>query len=136
MKAVMNTWTGYPYLGKWDHHFADLAQRDKAKEVLEFVYGHGLKVLCRNNTAIWDYVYRWMAKIIQYPELPTGVAIVITGLQGSGKTFYFSQFLEMLGNNGLYLTDVQDIFARYPVMMNNTRTRYEESLSLLLSLDL
>lgn len=51
-------------------------------QILEFI----LHVICSGNNSHAKYLIKWMAFCIQRPSLPPGVAVVLVGGKGCGKT--------------------------------------------------
>lgn len=109
-----NAWTALPFLGEWQWPTPlEDRQEKQAVKVLKAIVHHGRTVLCRGNDDTWNYLRQWQSHLIQYPERQIECAIVITGIQGSGKSFYFYEFSKLFGDNAIYLTDVDDAFDRY-----------------------
>lgn len=75
---LLNSWVGF-----------------KAKEVdeidmslIEPILFHIKQVLCNGNEEHSDYLLRWLAHIVQKPELRTGVMVVLISGQGAGKNIF------------------------------------------------
>jgi hypothetical protein len=73
-----NTWRGFrlkPCEGDWSH----FRQHLKA-------------VVCRGNDEYFDYLLKYFAHMVQYPGRLPGVALVVHGRQGTGKTIVYKMF--------------------------------------------
>lgn len=58
---------------------------------------HLLRVVCKENEAIYLWVLAWLADIVQNPGAKAGTAIVLRGLQGTGKSIvgeYFGRIVK------------------------------------------
>jgi len=91
-----NTFTGWvikPIKKDWEH-------------IKDYLF----RVLCRKNEINYEYLLKWMSKIISHPETKTGISLAITGEQGSGKTSLYKILREIMGNKYCYTTNKpQDI---------------------------
>lgn len=77
------------------------------------LWQHVFFVICRGNRRHYRYLRKWMAHIFQKPgELP-GVAIVIRGKQGTGKTIYVDLLGDCLGQHFLVLTQMEQLTGRF-----------------------
>lgn len=56
-----------------------------------------LQLITNNDTAVFDYIEKWVAWILQKPYSKTGTSIIIQGDQGIGKDTYFDFVGKMFG---------------------------------------
>ncbi|MGC8520018.1 MAG: primase-helicase family protein [Steroidobacteraceae bacterium] len=77
---VFNLWRGFPYL----HHTAGGSWRKFHKFIED--------VICEGNKEHARWVIGWMARCLQRPWEPAGVALVLRGEQGIGKGFFANHF--------------------------------------------
>jgi hypothetical protein len=49
------------------------------------IHGFILEVICNNSSELFDYVYSWLAHMIQRPEEKPGISLLLLGGQGTGK---------------------------------------------------
>lgn len=95
-----NTWRGFrlkPKPGNWSlfrQHLKD--------------------VVCRGNDAYFNYLLDYFAHMVQYPGRLPGVALVIRGMQGTGKTIIYKMF-ELLFHpfNAVLVEDPQRITGHF-----------------------
>lgn len=79
---------------------------------------HLLENVCRENVALYDWVWAWFAQLIQQPQQKPGTALVLRGGQGFGK----SKVGETVGSLlGLHYEQVSE--ARYIVGRFNAHLR-------------
>ena len=60
---------------------------------------HLLEIVCSGNQSHYEYILKWMARAVQRPELTGGVAIILRGEQGTGKSFFVKQFGKLFGRH-------------------------------------
>jgi len=72
---------------------------DHIRNIICHVKSHGdsADVVSKRQDALFDYVMNWFAEIIQRPRNPRSTALVISGEQGSGKTFVLKLMEAVLG---------------------------------------
>lgn len=95
-----NTWRGFrlkPKPGDWS-----------------LFRNHLLKLVCRGNEDYFNYLLDYFAHMVQFPGRLPGVAIVIRGKQGTGKTILY-KMLELLFHpfNAVLVEDPQRITGRF-----------------------
>lgn len=74
---------------------------------------HLESVICRGNETHHRYVRKWLAHMVQRPaELP-GVAIVIRGAQGTGKTIFVDMIGKLVGQHYLMLTRMEQLTGKF-----------------------
>lgn len=74
---------------------------------------HLFFIICRGDRGHYWYLRKWLAHLIQHPaELP-GVAIVIRGKQGTGKTLFADFVGRLLGQHYLMLTRMEQLTGRF-----------------------
>ena len=82
---IYNLWTGFaikPVKGNCDLYLK-----------------HIKEIVCGGEESYYDYLIKWMARAVQKPELTGGVAIVIRGAQGTGKSYFVKQFGALFGRH-------------------------------------
>lgn len=80
---TVNTYRGFavkPHSGKTDPFLLHLKQN-----------------VCHDNDDWYEYLIQWMAHIVRYPENKTGVAIVLSGEEGVGKSIIAEYFGRIFG---------------------------------------
>lgn len=69
--------------------------------VMEFI----LHVICSGNKTHAKYLIQWMAFCIQHPATPPGVAVVLVGGKGCGKTTLGEMLIRLHGAHGMSVSD-------------------------------
>jgi hypothetical protein len=77
---------------------------DQVEPFLDYVY----EILANRNAKMRDWILNWTADIFQYPSKKPGVALVLVGVQGAGKTFFGERLIAPLVGKAHY-TQVNSI---------------------------
>jgi hypothetical protein len=104
---VLNTWKGYE------------AEEIKERGGSASKFVEHLDMLFGKNS---NYVLKWLANIIQNPGKPSGVALVIAGGQGTGKSTIFEKIMyDVMGSEYFGQTSQPDIdiFGRFATLKNS-----------------
>ena len=102
----------------------DYKKLDKVKmEVIQPFLDHVFNVIANKNMDIYKYIIVWIASILQRPNFKVGVALVILGKQGSGKTEFFTdivcQLMARYANNNI--TNIEDIVGKFNASLENKK---------------
>ena len=84
-----NTWRGYA--------FADPQPGDTSRW-WEWVR----EIICLGNEEHTEWIKAWIANALQYPDVPAGVAIALTGRQGAGKSFFAKLPLSLIPQHAVH----------------------------------
>jgi hypothetical protein len=96
---TLNLWHGFaiePHPGSWDR----LAE-------------HIRSVVCRNHRQHFEYLLSWMARMVQFPALPGEVAIVISGLEGTGKSTLGRVLCRLLGQHAFAISNARHLTGNF-----------------------
>ena len=63
----------------------------------EILLEHYYENICQGNQRHFDYLMAWMADAVQHPRSKPGVAIVLRGQQGTGKSLACKEFGKLFG---------------------------------------
>lgn len=97
--TTLNYWVKspvQPYPGNWD--------------VLK---AHLLKVICAGDQSNYDYLIRYVAHMLQRPEMKPGVMIVFLGGQGTGKGMFFQILQRIWPKTSLLVSDIQQVVGQF-----------------------
>jgi hypothetical protein len=87
-KYVINTWDGFAYPRETPVITAE------AEIEAEFVKEHIRRIICGGDNAVYQHQIRWIAHIVQFPDIKPGVAIYAhSECQGTGKSLVFEQLI-------------------------------------------
>ena len=95
---------------EYEHHQAGL----------DMVLNH-IKILCNHEEAVSDYFIKWIAQMIQYPEVKS-ICPVLISKEGAGKGTLLRLFEKMLGNDKIFQTTTpsRDIWGEFNSHMANS----------------
>lgn len=65
------------------------------------------KNICGGAGEVTDYVLNWMARMIQQPDTPGEVALVVRGKKGTGKGFLFRNLGSLLGQHSIQVSNAK-----------------------------
>ena len=69
---------------------------------------HLLQRVCGGNAEYFGYLWAWMAQMFQFPRVKPGVAVVIQGGKGSGKTLVGTVLGRLIGRKHYLLVKDRD----------------------------
>jgi hypothetical protein len=74
---------------------------------------HIMNVVCAGNKAHYLFVIGWMAHMIQRPEEKPGVALVLKGLQGTGKDTVGDYLAALLGKHRVKVSQMEHLTGKF-----------------------
>ena len=74
---------------------------------------HMLQNLCMGDKEAYEYMFNWWATLFQKPETPIGVALVLRGARGTGKSSMVRAFGELLGQHFLHVMNSRSITGQF-----------------------
>lgn len=95
-----NLWTGFavqPIPG------------DKHLRYLE----HVRENICNGDDQHYDYLVKWMARVVQQPRTQSMVAVVLLGERGTGKSIFGGFFGQIFGRHLFVASDVATLTGRF-----------------------
>ena len=98
-QGMLNLWRGFavqPSPGDWS----------RLRE-------HIATVVCRDNPQDARYLFRWMARLFQYPDQTGEVAVVLRGGEGSGKGILARALLHICGQHGLHIASAKHLVGTF-----------------------
>jgi hypothetical protein len=91
------------------------AKPGNCRKYLAFVW----KIICGGDRQLYQWVLDWMSYAVQHPEKPAGTAIVLTGGQGIGKTFFVKTFGRLFGFHFKLVTDDEHVVGHFNAHMED-----------------
>ncbi len=79
---------------------------------------HVREIICNGNEIHYKYVKKWMASVVQKPDL-LATALVLRGLQGTGKNKFVEYFGQIFGKHFLTITSLNHIVGRFNAHLQN-----------------
>lgn len=80
---------------------------------------HVRENICSGNESHYYFLRRWMAHAIQKTDQLPGTAIVLRGLQGTGKGIFVDHFGELFGNHYLTVYRLDQVTGRFNGHLKN-----------------
>lgn len=92
---------------------------ENKQDELNIILNH-IKILCDHNELVYDYFIKWIAQMIQYPDVKTICPTLISN-QGAGKGTLLKLFEKMLGGNKYFETTnpMRDVWGDFNGRMAN-----------------
>ena len=75
----------------------------------DLFFAYVLDVVCSEDEELYKWVMDWLAHIVQKPEEKGGVALVLRGLRGAGKTLLGDIFKALLPCNAVILSSPDEL---------------------------
>lgn len=69
--------------------------------------------ICQGDEAHFNYLWRWMARVVQRPAEAGQVAVVLLGLRGTGKGVFVNTFGKLFGRHYVHATSAQHIVGNF-----------------------
>lgn len=86
---------------------------EPAKGKCHLFWLHLFYIVCRGNRVHYRYLRKWLAHLFQRPDELPGVAIVIQGKQGTGKSIFVDFVGSLLGQHFLTLVRMEQLTGRF-----------------------
>lgn len=81
---------------------------------------HIYENLCYRSEKLYDYFMKWMATAVQFPNKPAGVAIVLKGGKGTGKSIVARHFIYMFGKHGMHISSGKHLSGNFNAHQRHT----------------
>src|SRR5262249_51808080 len=97
--GVLNLWQGFavqPRPGRWDR-----------------LQKHIRDVICCGRRDYFNYLVKWMARLIQHPAKQGEVAVVMRGGEGTGKGTLAKVLLYILGQHGMAIASSRHLTGNF-----------------------
>ena len=76
--------------------------------------------VCESNEEYYEYLLGWMARVVQRPNEPGEVAIVLRGGKGVGKSFFAKQFGKLFGRHFLEISNPLHLVGNFNSHLRDT----------------
>ncbi len=76
--------------------------------------------LCSGDPEHYNYLVGWMARMVQYPDGPGEVAVVLRGRRGTGKSFFTKVLGGMFGRHFLQVSDSKHLVGSFNSHLRDT----------------
>lgn len=76
--------------------------------------------VCSGNEECYRYLLGWMARLVQHPDEPGHVAVVIRGKRGTGKSFFAKKLGDLFGRHFLQVSDSKHLVGSFNAHLRDT----------------
>lgn len=76
--------------------------------------------VCSGNPEHYHYLIGWMARMVQHPDGPGEVAVVLRGRRGTGKSFFAKVLGAMFGRHYLQVSDSKHLVGSFNAHLRDT----------------
>lgn len=111
--TVVNTWVGLRYSGDPLNTCIPSLSYTYGDFGLPEFFDHCFNVLCGKHEPSFLYLMKWMAHIVQKPEVATASSVICAGNEGCGKSMVFEAFGHLLGRHFLCTHNIDDVVGRF-----------------------
>ena len=77
-------------------------------------------IACNGDAEHFDYFMKWLANMVQRPDRPGEVAIVLKGAQGAGKGVIAKFLMTALGNHTMHLSSPDELVGKFNSQLRST----------------
>jgi hypothetical protein len=95
--------------------FAVEPEQGDCEPYLELLY----ETTCRQDQPSYDYFIAWQADAIQNPRSKPGVAVVLRGRQGTGKSFVCKEFGKLFGPHFITLSQPRHLTGNFNMLLKD-----------------
>ena len=105
---IFNLWT--PFACEEEYKFEETQE---VREGVEFLLSH-IKLLCSEDEAVYDYVFKWISHLLLYPQHKTRMLTLISE-QGGGKNSVVDMIQAMIGVAHVFVTTMpsRDVWGQF-----------------------
>ena len=103
---MLNLWRGFgvkPKQGDWS-----------------LMRNHTRDVICSGNEKLFQYLTKWMAYGVQFPDRPIGVSIALRGDEGAGKGFLWRNYGKLYGRHFKHVAHGEHLTGRFNSVLSDT----------------
>jgi hypothetical protein len=77
------------------------------------LHAHLFEVICNRDPVAYEYLSGWLASLVQHPEWPSEVAVVLQGDEGTGKGVLGRLLLLIFGQHGFHISQADHLTGRF-----------------------
>jgi phage/plasmid-associated DNA primase len=80
---------------------------------------HMFDIICAGNMDQFEYLMSWIACMVQHPERQGEVAVVLKGIEGSGKGILGRALKHLLGQHGLHIANAKHLVGNFNIHLRD-----------------
>jgi hypothetical protein len=77
------------------------------------MYDHIHDVICGGDEVLFAYVLGWLARMVQHPDQPGEVALVLRGKKGAGKGTLGNWLIKLLGQHAVHVAHAKHLVGSF-----------------------
>lgn len=102
----------------------EACQFEDIKESIKPIQDHIFNIWCKKNQTDYEYTIKLLAFYLQNLDTKSGVALVISGDKGSGKSCIIEKFLKIYGEYGKIVPKLEDILGNFNSILKDSLMVY------------
>jgi len=79
----------------------------------DLYWNHVHDIICKGKKELYEYVRKWMAQAVQFPQVLPETAIILRGGQGVGKDMFARHFGNLFGQHYLLVFSMDQVAGRF-----------------------
>ena len=83
------------------------------KDYIKPLLRHIFDVWCAEDDIAYQYVIKWLAHAVLKPWIKMGVALVLVGAEGVGKSKIVEALGQIYGKHYIHVTDMEDLLGKF-----------------------
>ncbi len=93
----------------WRSFSTEPAAGELHQSYLDHLYSN----VCLGNREHFTFLLNWMAHIVQFPDRRIGIAVILRGRQGTGKSFFAKHFGKLFGRHFYHVTSPKHVVGNF-----------------------
>lgn len=102
----------------------ELCKNMETEEDIIPLQEHILNIWCKGKEDVYDYTVKLLAFYLQNLDIKSGVAIVISGDKGTGKSCIIEKFLKIYGDYGKIVPKLENILGNFNSLLKDSLMVY------------
>lgn len=87
------------------------------ERIIQPILTHIREIWCSDCPKVYSYTMKWIAHAVLRPWIKMGVALVLVGSEGCGKSILIDAIGKIFGIHYLHITDMEDLVGRFTSLL-------------------